>query len=125
MQYNNKKKHNTLFKIFVSANQSKAMKEISQKYGYESYRSFVDDIVHASLNKKRLHMRKVAELFEEGKTSLPIQISNRNYKVLTSYCSAIGLSPSSVIHRIIEEAVHKINKITQKEIQNESTIESD
>jgi len=125
MQYDKKKKHNTLYSIYVSANQSKAMREISQKYGYTNYRTFIDDIVHASLNKNRTKMRKVVEVFEEGKTNVPIQISNRNYKVLTSYCQAIGQNPSWVLHSIIDETVKKINKISKQDLKNENTNESD
>jgi deoxyribodipyrimidine photolyase len=125
MQYDKKKKHNTLYSIYVSANQSKAMKEISQKYGYTNYRTFIDDIVHANLNKNRINMRKVVDAFEQGKTNVPIQISNRNYKVLTSYCTAIGQNPSWVLHQIIDETVKKINKLTKKEFKNEDTNKSD
>ena len=101
------------------------MKEISQKYGYTNYRTFIDDIVHANLNKNRINMRKVVDAFEQGKTNVPIQISNRNYKVLTSYCTAIGQNPSWVLHQIIDETVKKINKLTKKEFKNEDTNKSD
>ena len=107
MELRIRKKNAVVLNISISQDQYYKLKKVADENGFKTPSVLLDDIVHSYLNKNRMRMANTTKEFE-NKIVLPVQISERNFEVLSKYSDATRIAKQTFIHLILREILKKI-----------------